>query len=144
MLPSQDAGRLDEVVRRESRSLLQYLTDSYPWTRAGADEALGKVRELAHVERDAVGGLRRFLTRRQHVVPVMGSYPASFTTMNFVSLDYLAPRLIEDQRRLLAALERDRAALADAEARAELDRLLDVKRHHLHALEALAPALAAK
>jgi hypothetical protein len=67
----------------------------------------------------------------------------AFTTLNFVSLDYLLPRLAEDGRRAVAALERDRAALTDADARAELDRLLDQKRRHLKTLEALATAPAA-
>ena len=60
--------------------------------------------------------------------------------MNFVSLDYLLPRLAADGRRAIAALERDRAALADAEAKAAGPQFLDLKRRHLKTLEALATA----
>ncbi len=142
MISPQDASRLEQVVRRESRSLLQYVNDSFPWVRDGGDAPLTKLKASAHEEADAVGNLARFLARRHYLIGHLDSYPANFTTMNFVSLDYLLPRLAESQRQLVAALEGDRAALADGDARAEVDRMLDVKRRHLKALEALAPAAA--
>jgi hypothetical protein len=64
----------------------------------------------------------------------------AFTTMNFVSIDYLLPRLAEEGHRSIDALQRDRGALTEAGARAELDRFLDLKRRHLKTLEALAAA----
>jgi len=140
---AQDAALLETVIRREGRSLLQYVSEAHPWTRSAGDPTPEKVRTLAREERDALAGLTKFLARRRHLVPYLGAFPMAFTTLNFVSLDYLLPRLAEDSRRAIDALQRDRAALADAEARAELDKLLEVKRRHHKALEALSTAPAA-
>jgi hypothetical protein len=142
-MPGPDADLLEAAVRREGRSLLQYVSEAYPWTTSAGDTTPDQVRQLAHEERDALAVLTRFLARRRHAVPYLGAFPMAFTTMNFVSLDYLVPRLAADGRRAIDALERDRAALTDAEAKAELDRFLDLKRRHLKALEALATAPAA-
>jgi hypothetical protein len=140
VIAAHDAALLETVIRREGRSLLQYLSEAYPWTRTAGDPTPDKVRALAREERDALAGLTKLLARRRHVVPYLGAFPMAFTTMNFVSLDYLLPRLVEDSRRALDALQRDRAALTDAEGRAELDKLLELKRRHHKALEALATA----
>jgi hypothetical protein len=61
----------------------------------------------------------------------------AFTSLGFVSLDYLLPRLVEYQRRAIATLERDVATLKDAEARGVVQRILDLKRDHLKQLETL-------
>ena len=143
MIPAPDAARLEAAVRREGRSLLQYVSEAYPWTKTAGDTTPDKVRDLAREERDALGALTKFLARRRHTVPYLGAFPMAFTTMNFVSLDYLLPRLAESGRQSITALEKDRAALSDADARAEVDRFLEMKRRHLKALEALATAPAA-
>ncbi len=140
MIPAPDAARLDAAIRREGRSLLQYVSEAYPWTKGGADTTPDKVRDLAAEERDALGALTKFLARRRYSVPYLGAFPMGFTTLNFVSLDYLLPRLVESGRQSVAALEKDRAALADADAKAELDQLIELKRRHLKALEALTTA----
>jgi hypothetical protein len=138
----QDAAVLEGLIRREGRSLLQYVSASFPWVRTGTGETLAKLQRLTREENDAVGALSRFLARRGHAAPYLGAYPMAFTTMNYVSLDHLLPRLLEHQRRAVAALEADRAALADAGARAEVDRVLEMKRRHLQTLEALAGSAA--
>jgi hypothetical protein len=146
VIAAQDAALLETIIRREGRSLLQYQSEAFPWPKSSADPTPEKVRELAREERDAVGALVKFLARQRHTVPYLGPFPMTFTTMNFVALDFVLPRLADDARRAVAALERDRAALTNGEARAEVDRLLEMKRHHLKALEALAtvPAAAAQ
>jgi hypothetical protein len=143
VIAAPDAAVLEMAIRREGRSLLQYVSEAFPWAKSVGDTTPGKVRDLAREERDAVAALSKFLARRRHTPPYLGPYPMAFTTMNFVSLDYLLPRLADDGRRAVAALERDRAALADADARAAVEKMLDMKRRHLKALEALATAPAA-
>ncbi|HEX5270059.1 MAG TPA: hypothetical protein VFW33_06220 [Gemmataceae bacterium] len=140
MIPAPDAARLEAAIRREGRSLLQYVSEAFPWTKAVGDATPDKVRDLAREERDALGVLTKYLARQRHAVPYLGAFPMSFTTMNFVSLDYLLPRLTESARQSIAALEKDRAALADADAKAELDRLVELKKNHLKALEGLTTA----
>jgi hypothetical protein len=142
MIDPRDAGILEAMIRRESRSLLQYVGEAFPWVRSGTEEELTRLRQILREDSAAIAALARFLTRRRHTAPFLGPYPMAFTTLNFVSLDYLVPRLIDEQGQHIAALERDRAALTDADAKAEVNRLLEVKRQHLQDLEALVPAVA--
>jgi hypothetical protein len=137
-------AQLQEVAGRESRSLLLYVGDAYPWTAAPAGEALAILKDLIAEERQAVTAVGQFLVRRRLPPPLPGSYPTSFTSVNFLSLEYLMPRLIGDQRRLIEQLQRDLAAVRDPAARVPLEALLAVKRRHLPALEALAAAPSAK
>jgi hypothetical protein len=136
-MDAQTQTTLQEILRRESRSVLSYVGDAYPWTTARGDAALTKLRHLVAEERAAVAGLGRLLTRHRLPMVYLGSYPTSFTTINFLALDYLLPRLIAFEGQSIADLERDLTRLSDAEARAEVGRLIEVKRHNLAALEAL-------
>jgi hypothetical protein len=138
VIDAQSRDLLQDIVRRESRSVLTYVADAYPWTTARDSRAVDALRKLLAEEAGAVAALGRFLFRRHVPVASLGSYPSSFTTMNFLALEYLLPRLIDYERHSIAELERDLAAVADPEARAEVEKLLAVKRRNLPALEGLA------
>ncbi|MBI1918016.1 MAG: hypothetical protein HYS12_25260 [Planctomycetes bacterium] len=140
MIDARSAQVLQEVFRRESRSVLQYVGDAFPWTTTDRTAALDRLQEILHEERDALARLGQFLYRN-HIVPlVAASYPASFTALNFVSLDLILKRLIAFQEQSLAAVESDLASVKDAEARRQLESLRDVKARHLEALRSLAGA----
>jgi hypothetical protein len=63
-----------------------------------------------------------------------------FTRDNYLSLDYLVPRLVEYQESLVAQIERALAELGrDEEARRVLQTVLDGERKHLDALLSLTP-----
>ncbi len=138
MMDGATEALLQRVLRREGLALLQYVREAFPWTRAGEDKALAELRDVIEEDRQALADLGRFLTRRRVPLPYIGSYPAEFTTVNFTSLDYLLPRLVEEQRREVGTLEAEVPAATDPEARAQLVRLLDLKRRHLGVLERLA------
>ena len=88
-------------------------------------------------EADATAGLATWM-RRQHIkLPYLAAYP-DFTPLNFVSLDFLLARLVEAQKKAVAALEIDLAALTDATARQEVETILTMKKRHLQKLEELA------
>ena len=114
---------LRSVIRREGRSLLQYVSEAFPWTTPASPIA-GEA-SAAWPPRSATPSraLMRFLRRQHATPPYLGAFPMGFTTINFVSLDHLLPLLVDEQRpRAIADLERDLAA-ADAGCRgAELDR----------------------
>ena len=128
---------LQDILRRESRSALRYVTEAFPWTTSTEDKALASLKQIIAEEREAVIDLGRYLVRQRIPMPFLPSYPASFTTINFLAFDYVVPMLIEHQRRSIADLERDLAALTDPAARAEVEKLLAVKQRHLPQLEAL-------
>jgi hypothetical protein len=129
---------LYDVLRRESRSLLQYMEEAFPWTPAQEKPAWEKLQKLIAEERKALTVLATFLSRRHIQLPYIGSFPEPFTALNFSSLDYLLPRLLEEQRKSIAALEREVALLQDPDAAAVVRQLLDVKQRHLPTLEGLA------
>jgi hypothetical protein len=125
-------------MKRESRSLLQYVADSYPWATPEEQGALGQLQHVIDEEREGAGELGRFLTRHRLALPYLGAYPAEFTNANFIALDYLLPRLAADERRVIATLEQQIPMLQDAEAHALVQKILDRKRQHLTILEGLA------
>jgi hypothetical protein len=134
----QTQARLQEILQRESRSVLSYVGGAFPWTTATHAEELRVLGKQIVAEGQAVTELGEYLVRRRMPTPVLGSYPASFTTINFLSLAYLLPRLIEAQKRSVANLERDLPAITEPGAHAQLEKLLAVKQRTLEGLEQLA------
>lgn len=128
---------LQQTFRRESLSLLRYIGEAFPWTVAAGHPALARVAEIVAEDRAATESFGRFLFRRRIPPSFSGAYPSGFTTLNFLSLEYLLPRLVDTQRQALADLESDVGAVTDADAKAELEKLLAVKRLHLTELAAL-------
>ena len=140
MIESHTQKLLQDILLRESRSVLAYVAEAYPWAPSSEEKHLKDLQNIVHAEREAVVELGRFLVRRRIPLPYLPPYPAHFTTINFLALDFLLPRLIEHERISIADLERDRAVLKDPEAQAEVEKLLTLKRQHLRRLEELACA----
>ena len=135
MIDARTQALLQDIVRRASRSMLQYVGESYPWAGDGEAAALTQVQAVIAEEEQAVEGLAAFLRRRRIGIPYLGSYPEPFTNLNYVSLDYLLPRLLDWQRSWVGILERDATLIAHLEAKAEVIKLLDAARRHLDELE---------
>jgi hypothetical protein len=139
MMDSRTQAVLQRMLRRETLSLLQYVSEAFPWAGPEDRESVAKLRQVTDEDREGLGELRRFLARQKIMPSFIGSFPQSFTSLGFVSLQFLLPRLVEAQRRDLADLERDLEELTDAEAKALVQKILDRKRRHLTVLEAIAP-----
>lgn len=130
---------LAEIIRRESRSLLQYVREAFPWTTPEERAALAQVEKLIEEECQAAGALARLLQRRHLPAPYLGPYPMEFANVNYVTLDHLMPLLVAQERRAIGDLERDLTCLLDDEAKAQVQKVLDMKRRHLEILEKMAP-----
>ncbi|HWG43663.1 MAG TPA: hypothetical protein VN688_12825 [Gemmataceae bacterium] len=137
MIDSQTQMLLQDILRRERCSVLQYVAEAFPWTTSTETKSLASLQHLIAAEREAMIGLWQYMLRQRIRLPYLPSYPANFTTINFLAFDYVVPMLIEHQRQSIADLERDLAALKDPGVRAEIEKLLTVKRQHLLQLEAL-------
>jgi hypothetical protein len=137
-------ARLQDLIRAEGRSLLQYVSESFPWTKAPDQTVRDQVLSFARADADALARLSRHLAKERVRLPHPGSYPMSFTTVNFVSLDYLLPRLIEEQRARVAAVERLCNALPEGPVKNLVGELLVLKRQHLSQLGAFMSGLPAK
>src|SRR5262249_48905304 len=140
MLDATTQTRLQAILRRESRSFLQYVSDAFPWTTLEEQSALAQLQALIAEERSATAGLAKFLTRHRIPVPYLGSYPVAFTTLNFISLDHLLPLLVDGERGAIADLERDLASFTDPACQQQIQKFLDMKCQHLKTLEGLAAA----
>lgn len=129
---------MQEIVRRERASLLQYMPEAFPWVGVRDESTLARLMGMVAKEQEAVAGLVKWLQRRFIPLPPTHSFPSSFTSLNFVSVEFLVPRLLEQQRENRAALERDRQHIGDADLRAQVQAFIDLKTRHLQALEELA------
>jgi hypothetical protein len=136
MVP-HDAELLQELLRRESRSLLHYVSESYPWSKADTAQACDAVRALAQAQTEVVARVARWLAKQHVPVDFPGAYPMHFTTANFIALHYLLPRLIADEERCLAAAERTHRALTENEVKMLVQVLIELKKKHLLELTAL-------
>ena len=92
---------------------------------------------MAEEERTALAPLVDFLAREGRSVPYLGSFPMSFTSINFVSMAHVLPILQSQQRKAIAEVERDLAKVHAAEAQSLIARLLDTLRSHVERLELL-------
>lgn len=138
MIDPHSQTLLQDILRRENRSVLSYAAEAYPWTTSTEEKTWTDLQALIAADRAATVCLGRFLVRRRIPLPYLPSYPVQFTTINFLALDFLLPRLIEHERESIADLERDLAEIKDPSARAEVEKLLNLKRRHLPQLEEMA------
>jgi hypothetical protein len=137
MMDAQTASLLQSIIRREGRSLLQYVNDLSPWTRECEQDRLAQLHALVNEERDGIAAVVRVLTRNRVMPPYLGAYPMGFTSLNFTSFQSLMPRLIDFQQRSLPILESDLVRLNEPEARGAVQSLVAMKRRHLKTLEAM-------
>ena len=137
MLDAQSSATLADIIRRESRSLLSYMADAYPWASAKKEPALETLRQTVHASSTAVTTLGKYLVKQRATPPVLGSYPTYFTSCNFVGLEWLLPRLVASEKESLATLEADAHKVHNEGAKEQLAVLAAVKRKNLAALESL-------
>ena len=130
---------LGRLIWMGSSSLLQYASESFPWSADPVQAALDRLRKIAAEERDEVIGLTRWIQKQHLHVPPLGAYPSHFTTINFCALDYLLPKLVTEHEKEIAEITTRLAACDDEAIRKLAQRYLDMKRDHLRALKDLTP-----
>jgi hypothetical protein len=133
---------IHQLVAMGSGSLLQYVSESSPYSADPARVAVEAVRTIAREERDETARLTRLLQKMRLRPPKGGSYPSHFTTMNFVTLEYLLPKLIAEHEKEIAQIAAQASPLDD-EAGRIAQAYLDMKRRHLQTLQKLATPIAA-
>lgn len=129
---------LDYLLGRIYRSLLQYVGESWPWTSAqhGSEE---QRTFFALVERQNEGiQLLVDLLLDRHVVLEFPQYPAAFTDLHYLALDFLAREVVKDETELIVDLERALPRFAnDPEARTAVTSVLEEERKILTDLRQL-------
>jgi hypothetical protein len=137
VIDAQTATRLQNLLRRQSRSFLRFVADAQPWATTEERALLDKLMKLIEDEAQGTTALAQFMLRQHIDLPYLGTYPESFTNMSFVSLDYLLPRLVEEEKHAVKELEADVRALQDQAARRLVQKLLDQKLKHVPILEGM-------
>jgi hypothetical protein len=128
--------RLQDVIRREGRSFLQYAGESFPWATVPEEATVVKMQQMVSEERDGAAGLARFLAKNRLAPPYLGAYPSYFTSYNFLALPRLLALLVDHQKHGVEELQRDVTAL-NGETRQQVEHLLETKKRHLQELETL-------
>ncbi|MEZ6131282.1 MAG: hypothetical protein R3C59_21615 [Planctomycetaceae bacterium] len=100
----QVSDRLHRVLVSINRSLLQYASQCAPWTPVGEAGRLALIRSLAATQQESIQQLCDLLIERRDTID-WGAFPVEYTSYNFVSLDFLWPKIISDQTPLERLIE---------------------------------------
>ena len=138
-MPAHADRTLNRVLIRIYRSLLQYVGECWPWTPATAGTAeQNAINALVNSQQASVARLAEFLANREWPV-TFGVYPAEFTDLHYVSLEFLLSRLVTDQNAIVTALEQVQQAVRDdPHAAALLHDVTAAEKGHLYQLRELA------
>jgi hypothetical protein len=129
---SQLAGMLD-------RSLARYLSHAHPWCRQPYLLLAAVTRKLSYDHERFAGAIVQLLHGRGENVN-SHTFPMEFTYYNDLSLEYLAPKVLDEQRRLIAlatAVAGNLAQDGDYEAHRLIEDLLATSREYAAILEEL-------
>lgn len=140
MIDDATLARLHECVRRECRSLLQYVSEVSLWVGPDDRSAYDLVRDWAHSERQQVQCVADWMQRHTSGRFPLGQFPTAFTTWNDTSFRHALPVLVREHQANLAALEADASATIQVEPRGMLDHLVELKREHAAAFQTIAEA----
>ena len=130
--------RLNDLVVRMYRSLLQYANECWPW--GGMEEANEQqvIAELAARQQQEVQRLVELLQDRGDVVDA-GTYPTEFGELHYVALEYLMHALLKDEAEVIAALEQEATTSAkDLEVSRLLGEIVATERETVVRLQELA------
>ena len=134
---------LERVFHRETRSLGQYLAESWPWTHRADREAEDLVHSILADERRWAQRLVEMINS-QGGVSRTANYDEDYTDTNYLALDFMLNRLADHLQHSVAALRSDlAAAYDDAELRTLLEQMIERKGGQVEALRKLAGILAA-
>jgi hypothetical protein len=102
---------LNGVLILLRRSLLQYAGEAWPWTGSGSGEPRAEIDRLIAAQSERVGKLSDLLDSRRWTID-FGAFP-DFTGLHYLSLTFLLPHLVENERTIVRELELALPACAD-------------------------------
>jgi rubrerythrin len=130
---------LNHLLALQQYSLANYLLYANPWAPPGGERLLEAVRQIAADHEVQAGRIGRLIvSRRDAIAP--GRFPMRFTAYNDLALDYLARRLLEQEREMVDEAGRCVARLDDdPEARRLAEDVLASEKRHVKMLTGLLP-----
>jgi len=116
-------------------SLASYLRFARPWVDAGAQTIAETIGHVAESHRQHVTRIGELLVERHGHVESR-TFPRPFTGLNDLSIEYLLPLVVEDEKQIVRIIEASAAALeCDAEASDLVAEIIDSEKRHLQILE---------
>ena len=103
---------LAELLNRLRRSWLQYIGESWPWAPSESGERLEVFLGLVRRQQFAVERIAGLLADRNAVYSSR-NYAFDGTSLNYVTLDFVKPRLVADEQAIVAELKAAAASLDD-------------------------------
>lgn len=126
---------LNDLLVSIHRSLLQYAAEAWPWTDAHAGDVREQIVAAAEKQHESVRDLALYLDRHGHTV-AWGQFPVAFTSLHFVSLDYLMSRIVAGQQEIVDKCRRVAEAVGeDARAAKLVESLIQVESARLRSLQ---------
>jgi hypothetical protein len=127
---------LNQVLVVMGRSLLQYSAAAWPWTASRETASRAAVEALIAEQSGRVRQLADLLDRRGWTID-FGVFP-DFTDLHYLSLDFVLPHLVENQRSVVKEIETALPrCVGDPEGTALLLEILSGERSTLARLEEL-------
>ncbi len=131
---------LNRLLTILERSMPMYLSYASPWVRRGDSKAVTALEAIVEQQRKLAERVAELVLQRGPIN--LGEFPVEFYDTHDLSLDYLLSRLVDYQRRDVAALERCVDDLqSDRPSAAVAEEALGAARGHLEILEELAASL---
>jgi len=132
-------AELNQLVIDLGRSLLQYVSEAWPWISAGEAETRSELDKLIDRQSNAVGRITALLAERGWPIE-FGSYPTEYTDLHYVSLEFLLGQLVQNADELVDEIEDviERCRDDDPEAAELLDDVLRDQQYIANKLRDLA------
>lgn len=92
-------SQVNELLIAAGRSLLQYTAEAYPWSAMQKD-LREPILALARQQQESVRKLVHWLDDEGDVIDY-GIYPVDYTSLHYVSVDFLKKYLIENQAQVV-------------------------------------------
>jgi hypothetical protein len=128
---------LNRLLALHHRSLAQYLRFASPtWLRSGDERAQFTLEAIANDQQALVERIGEMIIELGGIVD-HGCFPMHFTGYHDLSFDWLLTKLIEDQRRAIAMIQRGVSSLTLPMAKAIAEEALGAAKGHLESLQEL-------
>jgi hypothetical protein len=128
---------LSDLLIEQSRCLLQYVGECWPWM-ADDETERGAVDEMVVRQRQGVARLVDLLNGRRQSID-FGTYPTEFTDLQYLALSHLLGLLVESQQALVNLLEHAaKDSAADVEAAAVIKEIHATECENLSRLQKMA------
>lgn len=127
----QTCGRiLEEILRRESFSLLAHAEVAQFWTPYHYHLAHSKLQGMISQEKEIRDALFQILARQKISTSPFGTFPADFSGLNYMALEKILPRLIDCQNLSITDLEKAIPDFPAGPVKSLLEKRLLLRREH--------------